>query len=143
MKTKLGLSNCIVAAMFYFLAFLSIYYSSGVFAIPALVLAAYVLYKEEDLWLKASVIKGIFLALFIGLLQVTVGFANDVMDFINFFLKMADAVPVYDEFGIIAEIKNLIHVAGKIFFISLSLVALKGKTVKLPVIDKMISKHIQ
>lgn len=144
MKTKLGLSNCLVASMFYFFLFLSVFYSSAVFAFPALVLGAYVLYKEEDLWLKASVVKGVLLLVFVCFICLCIGYVDDLLSFINFFINMADPLAVIkDGFGIANWIKDIIYVIEKVIFMLLAVFALGGKTVKLPVIDKLIAKHLQ
>ncbi len=141
-KTKLGLSNCLVAAMFYFFICFTFFFSSAIYALPALVLGGYVLAKEEDLWLKASVVKGILLALFVGIIVVIFSFSNNIIEFINFFLRIAKVTLIYDEFKIVEFLRNIVDVVAKIFFILLTFMALGGKTIKLPVIDKIIAKHI-
>lgn len=142
-KTKLGLSNCLVAAIFYFFLFLSVFYSSGLFALPALVLGAYVLYKEEDLWLKASVVKGILLIVFVAFICLCIGYIDDIISFINFFLGIAETDILRDGFGIINWVKDIIYVIAKVIFMLLALLAFGGKTIKLPVIDKIIVNHIK
>ena len=142
-RTKLGISNCLEAALFYLLLFLSVFYSSGLFALPALVLGAFVLYKEDDLWLKASVLKGTLLVVLVFFICLCIGYVDDVLSFINFFLGIAETAPLTDGFGIAAWIKDIIFVIEKILFMLLSLFALNGKTLKLPVIDGIIGKHLR
>lgn len=111
---------------------------------PALVLGAYVLYKEEDLWLRASVIKGILLVVFVCFICLCINYVDDLLSFINFFINIADPLAVLDDgLGIMNWLKDIIYVIEKIIFMLLALFALGGKTVKLPVIDKLIAKHIQ
>ncbi|MFQ9933885.1 MAG: hypothetical protein ACLRVQ_05580 [Lachnospiraceae bacterium] len=145
MKTKLGLSNYLTASIFYFFLLLTLhYFNSGIFALPALVLGAYVLYKEEDLWLRASVIKGILLVVFVCFICLCINYVDDLLSFINFFINIADPLAVLDDgLGIMNWLKDIIYVIEKIIFMLLALFALGGKTVKLPVIDKLIAKHIQ
>lgn len=142
-KTKLGLSNCLVAALFNFFLFLSVFYSSSLFALPALVLGGYVLYKEDDLWLKASVIKGVLLVVLVCIISLCIGYVDDVIQFINFFLKIAKVAIIQDGFAIQNWVRDIIFVIEKIIFMVLSFMALAGKTIKLPVIDKIIIKHLQ
>ncbi len=142
-RTKLGLSNSLVAAIFYFFLFLSVFYNSGLFALPALVLGAYVLYKEEDLWLKASVVKGTLLIIFVAFICLCIGYIDDILSFINFFLNIAETDILRDGYGIIKWVKDIIYVIAKIIFMILSLLAFGGKTIKLPIIDKIIVKHIK
>ena len=144
MKTKLGLSNYLTASIFYFFLLLTLFFNSGIFALPALVLGAYVLYKEEDLWLRASVIKGILLVVFVCFICLCINYVDDLLSFINFFINIADPLAVLDDgLGIMNWLKDIIYVIEKIIFMLLALFPLGGKTVKFPVIDKLIAKHIQ
>lgn len=141
-KTKLGISTCMTAGLVFLLAIVTTFVSSSwVYAMPFVLLVAYVLYKEEDLWLKGSVIKAVFLVIALLLVSFMFGFVNDLLEFINFFLQFAD-VNITDGFGIMSFMTNIINVVGKLFLLVLAVSAFKGKTVKLPVIDSLISKHI-
>ena len=115
--------------------------SSWVYAVPFVVLVAFVLYKEEDLWLKASALKATFLVITLLLVGFMFGFVNDLLAFINFFLQFAD-IYIRDGFGIMSFFINIIDVIVKVFVLILAILAFKGKTIKLPVIDNMISKHL-
>ena len=105
--------------------------------------AAYVLYKEEDLWLKHCVVKAIvvmisfmFVPFFIDLID------KDIFKFLNFFLQFAD-VEIMDKFKIFEFIQAIFNVFEKIILLLLTFGALKGKSIKIPFIDNMISKHLQ
>lgn len=141
-KTKLGISTCMAAGLVYLLAIVTTFVSgSWVYAMPFVLLVAYVLYKEEDLWLKASALKAVFLIIALLLVNFLFGFVDDLLAFINFFLQFAD-IHITDGFDIMGFIIVIINVVIKVFLLVLSLSAFKGKTVKLPVIDNMINKHI-
>ena len=141
-KTKLGISSCMEAGLVYLLAIVTTFVSSSwVYAMPFVLLVAFVLYKEEDLWLKANALKAVFLSITVILVTFMFGFVNDILAFINFFLQFAD-IRINDGFGIMAFITNIIDVVCKVFLLILSLTAFKGKTIKIPVIDNMIGKHI-
>ena len=142
-RTKLGISNCLEAGVFYLLMTVSIFYSSAVFALPALVLGGFILYKEDDIWLKASAVKGILLAAFVGLISVCFGFTDNFLEFINFFLRIAKEMPISDGYQITGWFMNMVFVLEKILFILLTFMAFAGKTVKIPVIDGIIMKHIR
>ena len=130
------------AGLVFLLAIVTTFVSSSwVYAMPFVLLVAYVLYKEEDLWLKASALKAVFLVIFLVLVSFLFGFVYDLLDFINFFLQFAD-INIVDGFGIISFFTNIIDVIGKIFLLILAISAFKGKTVKLPLIDNMINKHL-
>ncbi len=141
-KTKLGISTCMEAGLVFLLAIVTTFISSSwVYAMPFVLLVAFVLYKEEDLWLKASALKAVFLVIALLLVGFMFGFVNDLLAFINFFLQFAD-IHITDGFGIMAFITNIIDVIAKIFLLILAISAFKGKTIKLPVIDNMIGKHL-
>lgn len=143
-KTKLGLSNCLVAAIIYFLALIVAmgYTNTTVFVWPFILLIGYVFLKEEDIWLKASAVKAVLVILFFMLVPIAFSFVYDIMDFINFFLRIAKTAEICDGFGIIAWLCDIVVIAEKVFLILLALLALKGKTIKLPFIDGCIRKHL-
>lgn len=143
-KTKLGMSTGMLAAIIFLLAIVTEFVDSGwVFAMAFVGTVAYVLYKEEDLWLKACAIKAVLVVLIFTLVPFFFGFVYDVMDFINFFLQFAKTSDIVDGFGIMSFISNIVTIVEKVFLLILALFALKGKTIKLPVVDNMVSKHLQ
>lgn len=142
-KTKLGLSNCMVAGIIFLLALITTFYSASIiFAWPFVLLVAYVLLKEDDLWLKASAIKAVLVVLLFILVPVLFSFVNNFIEFINFFLRIANATPISDGWNIIGFFEMIFDIIEKIFLLILSFLAFKGKTVKLPIIDNMIRKHL-
>lgn len=142
-KTKLGISTSMLAAFIFLLAIVTEFVSAGwVFSMAFVGIVAFVLYKEEDLWLKACAIKAVCVVLVFTLVPFLFGFVNDIMEFINFFLQFAD-IQICDGFGIMNFFMNIISVVEKVFLLVLALLAFKGKTIKLPVIDKMVAKHLQ
>lgn len=142
-KTKLGLSNCMVAGIIFLLALITTFYSASIiFAWPFVLLVAYVLLKEDDLWLKASAIKAVLVVLLFILVPVLFSFVNNFIEFINFFLRIANATPIADGWNIIGFFEMIFDIIEKIFLLILSFLAFKGKTVKLPIIDNMIRKHL-
>ena len=142
-KTKLGLSNCMVAGIIFLLSLITSFYSASIiFAWPFVLLVAYVLLKEDDLWLKASAVKAVLVVLLFILVPVLFSFVNNFIEFINFFLKIANTTPIADGWNIIGFFEMIFDIIEKIFLLILSFLAFKGKTVKLPIIDNMIRKHL-
>lgn len=141
-KTKLGISTCMAAGLVYLFAIVTTFVStSWVYAMPFVLLVAYILYKEDDMWLKANALKAVFMSVVLVLVSFMFGFVYDLLAFINFFLQFAD-INITDGFGIMSFITNIIEVIGKIFLLVSALSAFKGKTVKIPVIDNVINKHL-
>ncbi len=141
-KSKFGISTCMTAGLVFLLAILVEFVSSStIFTLPFVLLVAFILYKEEDLWLKASTLKAIFIVILFTLINFFFGFVYDLFDFINFFLQW---IPfrIEDSIGLISWFKTIIFVFEKIFLLILAIMSFKGKTIKLPLIDNMIAKHI-
>jgi uncharacterized membrane protein len=142
-KTKLGVSTNLMAAFIYALAIVISFVSSGMaFTLALVVTVAYILYKEEDMWLKSSAVKAVAIVLVFMLVPFLFGFVYDIMDFLNFFFQFAD-FRLYDKFAIIPFITTIIDVLEKLFLLLLAVKALKGQTVKVPVVDDMVAKHLQ
>lgn len=141
-KTKFGLSTGLTAAIIFMLAIITEFVNDQfIFAAPFVALVAFVLLKEEDLWLKACAVKAVLIVIVFTLVPFLFSFINDFLYFLNFFLKFA-GINIQDGFDIMGFIKSIIYVFEKIFLILLALVALKGKTIKVPVIDNIIAKHL-
>lgn len=142
-KTNLGISNFMCAGIIFLLAIITGFYSSEtIFAWPFIALVAYVLVKEDDLWLKASAIKAVLIILLFALIPFFFSFVYDFLGFINFFLGIAESTKLNDGWGIINFIEMIIRIAEKVFLFLLAMFAFKGKTVKIPVVDEMIRKHL-
>lgn len=142
-KTKLGVSTNLLAAFVYALAIVISFVNTSMALILTLTATvAYILLKEDDMWLKSNAVKAVAVIILFMLAHFLVGFADDIMALLNFFLDFAD-FKLYDKFKIITFIKNILYVTEKIFLLMLSLKAVKGQTVKVPVVDKLISQHIQ
>lgn len=142
-KTKLGISTNLMAAFIFALAIVFTYVNAGI-AIGVLLFAtvAYILCKEEDLWLKTSAVKAIVILIVFMFVPFFFSFVVDFMEFLNFFFQFAK-FELYDKFNIMAFLMNIIDVFQKIFLLLLSISALKGKTIKVPFVDNMIAKHLQ
>ncbi len=142
-KTKLGMSNCMAAGFIFLLALVTSFQTASIiFAWPFVLLVAFVLVKENDLWLKASAVKAVLVLLFFLLIPICFSFVDDIISFINFFLGLAKTAPINDGFGIMNFLMNIFSIIEKVVLLVLALVAFKGKTIKLPVIDNLIRKHL-
>ena len=142
-KTKLGISTNLMAAFVFSLAIVFTYVNAGI-AIGVLLFAtvAYVLCKEEDLWLKTNVVKAIVILIVFMFVPFFFSFVVDFMEFLNFFFQFAK-FELYDKFNIMAFLMNIIDVFQKVFLLILAITSLKGKTIKVPFVDNMIAKHLQ
>ncbi len=134
-KSKLGISVCLLSA----LTFLS-----GYFGITVLLLVAgYVLIREENASLKKNAVGTIVLYLAFAALSLCIGLLDNVFDLFNFGSWMYEyAYTAYDIWNsFISCLYTLVDIAEKVVFGLLALFALLGKEVKIPVIDKFLEKH--
>lgn len=142
-KTKLGVSTGMLAAIVFLLA-ISVEFvnDSFFFGVGLILVVAYILCKEEDLWLKASAVKAVVIVLIFSLVPFLFGFAYDIIYSLDFVLQFANT-HIRDEFKIIEFCICIIKDVEKVLLLILAILAFKGKTIKIPVIDNMIAKHIQ
>lgn len=136
MKTKLGISVAMMAAGAYLLGLFS-----GYFAL--ILIAGYVLLCETDEWLKKSVVKALVVVVAIDLISSVIGFIpngiNIVDDLFNIF---GGSFSITFLTRIVNFINTILLVLEKLLMLGLALMALDNKTIKLPVIDSFIEKHM-
>lgn len=134
-KTKLGISNFLLAAMIYLL---------GLFSntVALVVAVGYVLIREDDAWLRKAALKALILHLIILVLQCVVAFMPDLLGLLNSFLNI---FKVNVNFGFISSVKsflnNSLDILRTVLFFLLALFALLGKNFPIPVVEGMAEKH--
>lgn len=136
MKTKLGISVAMVAAAAYLVGFFS-----GNVAL--LLIVGYVLLCESDEWLKKSVVKALAIGLAFSLVSAVIGFIPNAISLVD------DLFSIFGgSFGIgfisrtIIFINTVLSVFEKLLMLALAILALDNKTIKLPLIDDLIEKHM-
>ena len=136
-KTKLGISTNLFA-------FIAIFVTLWSGFIPALLITGYALIKEEDLWLKKTVVKGLVVVLLFSLATALVGFIPNIIDFINDIFNLWGG---YFDIRVINAVVRLfntiLNIAEKVIMLLMALFALKGKWFNLGFIDKFIVKHFE
>ncbi len=132
-KTKLGISVALLSA----LAFLS-----GSLGITALVLVAgYILLREENKSLKKVAVGTIVLYLVFAALGICIGLLDNIFDLFNVGNWMYGTTMYKITNGFTSTLSTLADIAEKVVFGLLALFALLGKEVKIPVVDKFVEKH--
>ncbi len=136
-KTKLGISTNLFA-------FIAIFVTLWSGFIPALLITGYALIKEEDLWLKKTVVKGLIVVLLFSLATALIGFLPNIIDLINdvfnlwggyFDIRVINAV--------VRLFNTILNISEKVIMLLMALSALKGKWFNLGFIDKFIVKHFE
>ena len=135
-KTKLGISVSLFAAV---AALLGLY---GGYVIVGILLG-YVLLKEENAWLKNFCVKVGFLMLAFSVASTAINLVPNMFgllyDFlgifgVNFYLSFVGSF-----FGFLSSILSALK---PVVFILLALCGLMNKEIKIPVVDKFLSKHL-
>lgn len=139
LKTKLGISIAFLGAATYFLVAYT-----GISSWVTLLIVAYVLYAEENEWLKKTVVKAVAVSLFFSILYFVVGWFDNVASIINIIIHWFDKTADY--FEIPARLTDLfrqiISLASDVILVLLGVFALKMKTIKVPVVDALIDKYV-
>lgn len=135
-KTKLGIPFGFLAAGIYFTGLFGGYFS-------AILLTAYVLLVEDDEWLRRSSVKAIMLMILFSLIHIVLGFIPDALGVITNIIGLFAETFTYGKLlQIIEAIKGIFSILESILFIALGVSALKGRSILLPVVDKMIYKYM-
>lgn len=136
MKTKLGISVALVAAMAYLVGFFS-----GNVAL--LLIMGYVLICESDEWLKKSVVKALVVGLLFSLASAVIGFIPNAMSLVDDLLNIFGGnFNILFISRIVTFINTVLTVMEKLLMLALAIMALDNKTIKLPLIDDIIEKHM-
>lgn len=136
MKTKLGISVAMMAAITYLLGFFSGY-------LALILIAGYVLLFETDEWLKKSVVKALGISLVFTLASTLIGLIPNFVNLIDSLLRIFE-----EEFevevlsNLVAFVQNVLGFCEKLLMLALAFLAAKAKTIKLPVLDDMIEKNM-
>ena len=134
-KSKLGISIALFAALMFLTGYLNV--------IVMVLLAGYILLREENTYLKKTAVGTVVLFLAFAALSLCIGLLSNVFSFFNFgnwmYEYVYSAYKVTNSF--FSSLNTLVDIAEKIVFGLLALFALLGKEVKIPVIDKFLEKH--
>lgn len=137
MKTKLGISVGVLGAITCWCGVLSGY-------LAVLVLAAYVLLKEEDGWLKNTVVKVVITMVLFDVVAVLIGFIPDILSWVTTLTRVVSEEPNYfSKVNSFVELfTKLINIIQKAYLLILGFMALNKKTINVPFVDSFIEKHV-
>lgn len=135
MKTKIGISVGLLGAAVYFAALFGGY-------VPAIILAGYILLREDNEWLRKSAVKAVALMMLISFVITLIALIPDLLSWISSLVAVFKGTFNY---GIVSSIISLITKAIDIvrtcLFLMLGTKALNQGTVAVPVVDKIINKY--
>lgn len=135
MKTKIGISAGIVAAGAYFIGLLGGW-------VPVLLIAGYVLIKEENQWLRMSVIKAVVVCAFFAIISTFISFIPDLMAF------MGSVFGLFNQGFHAPAVSNTVSILNvaltifeKVLLLMMGFAALNQGNVKFGVADSLVAKH--
>ena len=136
MKTKLGISVTMLAAIAYLVALFN-----GSFAL--LLILGYVLLCESDEWLKKAVVKALVVSLAFSVASAVIGFIPNAMNLLDDFVSIfGGSFNILFISRIITFINTVLVVLEKLLFLGLAYMAASNKTIKLPFVDELIDKNL-
>ena len=136
MKTKLGVSVAMLAAGTYLLGLFSGY-------LALLLIAGYVLICESDEWLKKAVVKALVVTVAFSLCNAIIGLIPNAISLVDsLFSIFGGHFSILFISRFINFINTVLNVFQKLLMLAFAFLALDGKTIKLPVIDDFIEKHM-
>lgn len=133
-KSKLGISVCLLGAFTFLTGYLGV--------VPMIIVAGYILLKEDSKSLKKIAVGTIALSLALTALGLCIGVLDNIFSMFNLGGWMYGTVMYKITNGFITVLHTIVYLAEKIVFGLLALFALLGKEVKIPLIDKFVEKHL-
>ena len=136
-KSKLGISLGLVGFILYMM---------GMFAgfLTTLALAVFVLCFEEDRWLRRTAVKSVMILITFALLGFLIRIVPDILAIVDStMLIFEESFDYYVVTKITNVLASIVSFAENIILIILALLSLKQMSIKIPVVDNMINKHIQ
>jgi uncharacterized membrane protein len=136
-KSKLGIS----LGLFGF-----ILYMVGMFSgfLATLALAVFILCFEEDRWIRRTAVKAVMVLITFSLLGYLIGIIPSILSLVD------NTLYIFEEsfdYHIVSKITSLLQsIVGfteNVILVILALLSLKQMSIKIPVVDDMINKHIQ
>lgn len=135
MKTKIGISVGLLGAAVYFAALFGGY-------VPAIILAGYILLREDNEWLRKSAVKAVALMMLISFVITLIALIPDLLSWISSLVAVFKGTFNYGIVGsIISLITKAIDIVRTCLFLMLGTKALNQGTVAVPVVDKIINKY--
>lgn len=135
-KTKLGISVGLFGAAIFLVAL-------GGGMTPLLLLAGYVFFKEENVWLKKNAVKAIAVLLVYYMAYYTLGLIPDVLGVLLDTIGLVGLnISLSFINNLIYILRDIVSVLRTLFLLLSGLTALNMGTIKISFIDNLIEKHM-
>lgn len=136
-KSNLGISVGLLGA---FLCFASL----GGGYIPAVIIAGYILLKENNAWLRTLAVRVLALMILVTAIVTVIDLIPDLWGWIGQWARLFEAedFPSSKLNQLFNIVTSFVYIAKDVMLLILGFLAFKGSTVKLPVVDSTVSKSI-
>lgn len=135
-KTRLGITAGAVGAAAYLAGFFGGY-------IVVILIAGYVLFFEENAWLRRCVVKAVVLMLFFTFVIGCINLVPDVLGVISSFVSIFGGsfkISIID--NIVSSITSLLVVFEKLLILGLGFKATRQETIVIPFFDSKVSDYM-
>lgn len=138
MKTKIGISAGLMGAALYLFGLLS-----GYGYIILILLAGYILLREENQWLRYVAVKAMALCLFFFVLSTAVGLIPDILNFIGSIISVFNGTFTYTLVSnLVAVVTRGINLVRTVLLLLLGLKALRQGDIPIRVLDKKVRSFL-
>ena len=136
-KSKLGISLGLLGFIIYMMGMFSGY-------LLTVALAVFVLCFEEDRWIRRTAVKAVVVMITFSVLGYLISIIPSLLAIVDSTLLIFDeSFDYYVVTRITNVLSGIVNFAENIIYIILALLSLKQMSIKIPVVDNLINKHIQ
>ena len=144
-KAKVGIDVGVVAAAMFFLGMLNtnIFGVDILSLLPVMLLGAYVLWKEQDSWLRKCAVRAIGTVIIFSVLSILIRVFFNFFDVIEVFTSWRTVPGFFYKLEDIQTI--LLYIVRGVQNVMLFVMAIRAlgmKTTKMPIVDGIIQKHM-
>lgn len=135
-KTRLGISVGLLGAGLYLTGFFGGY-------VPVILLAGYVLFFEENEWVKRTAVKAVTLMVFFSFLTGVITLIPNAIGCIDSILAII-GISFHISFisNLVGAVTSILDFLEKLLFLGLGFKALNQGTIPVPIVDKMVNKYM-
>lgn len=135
-KTKLGLSVGFLGAILCFSGMCMGYTAT-------ILLAGYVILMESEPWLKATAVKVMSIMVVFSVFVTGIGLIPDAIGLLNYFVALfGGSFSVLFLSNLVYLLQEILLFAENLMFLAMGLKALKMDTINVPIVDNLITKHM-
>lgn len=136
MKTKLGISVAVLAALTYLLGLFSGY-------VALVVVVGYILLCETDEFLRKSAVKAILIMITFSLASAVLGLIPNGINILdNLFNIFGGSFHIYFVTNIISFITSILSLIQKLLLLVLAFMAWTEKNCRIPGLDDLVDKYM-